>query len=123
MFALLTSATCTASLSPRRASVTLTCGCALTVDSEALYDEHDVYVVSVTNDRVVDARESIRANSRAGFLVLDHSKFSRSAHVRGGHITDATIVFCDREPPEEIQKMIARSSAELVLCSSCEAAQ
>lgn len=71
----------------------------------------------------VDARESIRDNSRAHFLVLDHSKFSRSAHVRGGHITDASIVFCDRAPPAEIQKMIARSSAELVLCPSREAAQ
>ena len=66
----------------------------------------------------VDARESIRDNSRAHFLVLDHSKFSRSAHVRGGHITDASIVFCDRAPPAEIQEMIVRSSAELVLCPS-----
>jgi DeoR family glycerol-3-phosphate regulon repressor len=71
----------------------------------------------------VDARESIRANSRTQFLVLDHSKFSRSAHVRGGHITEASVVFCDREPPDEIRRAIARSSAELVLCSPHEAVQ
>ena len=71
----------------------------------------------------VEARESIRANSRTQFLVLDASKFSRSAHVRGGHISDASVVFCDRCPPAEIVRMLERSAAELVLCTQQEFAQ
>lgn len=64
----------------------------------------------------VAARESIRANSREQFLVLDASKFSRAAHVRGGHVSDASAVFCDASPPVEILKALKGSAAEFVLC-------
>lgn len=65
----------------------------------------------------VSARQAILANCRQSFLVLDHSKFGRHAHVRGGWITDVTKVFVDQEPPEEIAAIIARSPAELVICN------
>ena len=65
----------------------------------------------------VRARELIRENSRATFLVLDHTKFDRAANVRGGHICDATKVFCDARPPEQIVKLLADSRSELVICS------
>ena len=64
----------------------------------------------------VRARKLIRENSRATFLVLDHTKFDRAANVRGGHICDATKVFCDMRPPEQIVKMLADSQSELVIC-------
>lgn len=64
----------------------------------------------------VQARQIIRQNSRAVFLVLDHSKFGRSAHVRGGHIHEASMVFCDRTPPPAICKMIQESGAQLIVC-------
>ncbi|TYC52113.1 DeoR/GlpR transcriptional regulator [Rhodobacterales bacterium] len=44
----------------------------------------------------VAARQSILANCRRSFLVLDHSKFGRSAHVRGGALGDVDAIFTDR---------------------------
>jgi len=38
----------------------------------------------------VRAGQMIRENSRSAFLVLDHSKFGRDAHVRGGKVDEAT---------------------------------
>ena len=65
----------------------------------------------------VNARQTILNNCRNSFLVLDHTKFSRLAHVRGGHIKDVSKIFCDKEPPESILKLIESSSAELVICN------
>jgi DeoR family transcriptional regulator, glycerol-3-phosphate regulon repressor len=64
----------------------------------------------------VRARQLVQENSRAVFLVLDHSKFGRSAHVRGGHINQASMVFCDRTPPAGICEMIHNSNARLIVC-------
>jgi len=64
----------------------------------------------------VRARQIIRENSRASFLVLDSTKFGRAAHVRGGQIGEATKVFCERRPPEEIISRLKQSGAELVIC-------
>ncbi|WP_305986964.1 DeoR/GlpR family DNA-binding transcription regulator [Roseibium sp. MMSF_3544] len=49
----------------------------------------------------VAARQSILANCRKSFLVLDHSKFGRSAHVRGGRLKDVDAIFTDRPIPAE----------------------
>jgi DeoR family glycerol-3-phosphate regulon repressor len=68
----------------------------------------------------VRARQLIRENSRATFLVLDRSKFDRNAYVRGGHITEATAVFCDVPPPQEIVEMLRKSGTELVICGGRE---
>ena len=65
----------------------------------------------------VQVREIIRRNCRRSFLVLDASKFGRAAHVRGGWIGDADVVFCDREPPPEISEVIRAAGHELVLCA------
>ena len=64
----------------------------------------------------VRARHLIRENSRANFLVLDRSKFDRNAYVRAGHITEATAVFCDSQPPRAIVEMLRESGTELVIC-------
>ncbi len=64
----------------------------------------------------VQARQIIRANSRSAFLVLDHTKFGRAAHVRGGRIDEATKVFCDHPPPPPIRALLAQSGTELILC-------
>lgn len=50
----------------------------------------------------VAARQSILANCRKSYLVLDHSKFGRSAHVRGGQLCEVGAVFTDRPLPEYI---------------------
>jgi len=64
----------------------------------------------------VRARQIICANSRSAYLVLDHTKFGRAAHVRGGRIDEATKVFCDRPPPADIQSLLAQSGTQLILC-------
>lgn len=64
----------------------------------------------------VEARQAILANCRQAFLVLDHSKFGRAAHVRGGHITDVSTVFCDAPPPETIRVILEDSGVNLVIC-------
>ncbi len=64
----------------------------------------------------VRARQLIRENSRSTFLVLDRSKFHRNAYVRGGHISEATKVFCDARPPQAIVDMLRESGTKLVIC-------
>ena len=64
----------------------------------------------------VRARQMIRENSRSAYLVLDHTKFGRAAHVRGGKIDEATKIFCDRTPPAAILAMLEHSGAQLIIC-------
>lgn len=64
----------------------------------------------------VRARQIIRENSRNAFLVLDHTKFGRAAHVRGGKIEKATRVFCDQTPPARIRDTLQQSGTQLVIC-------
>ena len=64
----------------------------------------------------VQARRLIRQNSRKTFLVLDYTKFTRAAHVRGGNIAEATKVFCEKRPPENIVEILEASGTELVIC-------
>ncbi|SDG22132.1 DeoR/GlpR family DNA-binding transcription regulator [Thalassobaculum litoreum] len=69
------------------------------------------------NRHEVQVRETIRRNARRSYLVLDASKFGRAAHVRGGWISDADVVFCDREPPAAIRSLIAVAGHDFVLCA------
>ncbi len=64
----------------------------------------------------VRARNLIRENSRETFLVLDHTKFERVAHVRGGSVGEATKVFCNARPPENILKILSASGTDLIVC-------
>ena len=59
---------------------------------------------------------TIHENSRETFLVLDQSKFTRTAHVRGGEIGEARKVFCDGVPPAPILEALERSGSEFVIC-------
>ncbi|MBO6757501.1 MAG: DeoR/GlpR transcriptional regulator [Roseibium sp.] len=54
----------------------------------------------------VAARQSILANCRQSFLVLDHTKFGRAAHVRGGHIRDVSAVFTDHPLPSALAALL-----------------
>jgi DeoR family glycerol-3-phosphate regulon repressor len=68
----------------------------------------------------VRARQIIRANSRASFLVIDSTKFDRTAHVRGGQIEEATKIFCERRPPEKIVTRLKKSGTDLVICGESD---
>lgn len=61
----------------------------------------DGSLLDFTEDEV-RVRQSIRRNSRQSLLVLDSTKFGRSAHVRGGSIEETSVVFCDKPPPAAI---------------------
>lgn len=67
------------------------------------------------SDDEVEARMAIRKNCRCAVLVLDHSKFGRPAHVRGGHITDADVVICDRTPPDPIVASLVAANRRLIV--------
>lgn len=64
----------------------------------------------------VRARRMIRENCRSAYLVLDHTKFGRAAHVRGGRIDEATKIFCDRTPPPGILARLEQSGTQLIVC-------
>jgi DeoR family glycerol-3-phosphate regulon repressor len=81
----------------------------------------DGSLLDFTEDEI-RAREVISQNCRTKVVVLDHTKFGRAAYVRGGHISDAVMVFCDVPPPAPIAEMIRDSGHELVIASDSEAA-
>ena len=72
------------------------------------------------NEDEVRARQLIHENSRTTMLVLDHSKFGRTAHVRGGQISQASKVFCDARPPDSIVEVLENSDSELLICGEEE---
>lgn len=65
----------------------------------------------------VHMRQSLAQHCRQRFLVLDHSKFGRSATVRGGHITEATAVFTDGPVPPGIAQQLKDAGIRLVVWS------
>ena len=62
----------------------------------------------------VAARQSILANCRQSFLVLDHSKFGRGAHVRGGHLQDVTAVFTNKAVPSRFAALLNACGTRIV---------
>ncbi len=66
------------------------------------------------HEEEVMARSSILANCRTSFLVMDHTKLNRPAHVRGGHISDVDYVFCDRALPKEIEEMTKDAGTKII---------
>jgi DeoR family transcriptional regulator, glycerol-3-phosphate regulon repressor len=69
------------------------------------------------NHDEIRMRTALVEHCRKSFLVLDASKFGRGATVRGGHITDASIVFTDRPVPESIAHMLQCAGVELVVAN------
>ncbi|MBE7636641.1 DeoR family transcriptional regulator [Sneathiella sp. P13V-1] len=66
------------------------------------------------HEEEVMARNSILENCRTSFLVMDHTKVNRPAHVRGGHITDVDYVFCDRALPANISRMLEEANTKVI---------
>ncbi len=63
----------------------------------------------------VRTREAIRRNCRRSLLVLDSSKFGRSAPVRGGWIHEADIVISDSRPSDTLAKTLIDKGCTLVV--------
>ncbi|ADZ69171.1 DeoR/GlpR family DNA-binding transcription regulator [Polymorphum gilvum] len=66
------------------------------------------------HEEEVAARQAILANCRQSILVLDHSKFGRAAHVRGGHISEVAQIVCDRQVPSALVVLLARTRTRIL---------
>lgn len=69
----------------------------------------------------VEARQAILANCRTAVLVADHSKFGRSATVRGGHLRDIDHFFTDIAPPQAVAATVAEAGVALHVAGAPEA--
>jgi DeoR family glycerol-3-phosphate regulon repressor len=65
----------------------------------------------------VRTRLAILNNCRSSMLVLDYTKFTRTAHVRGGFIGRVDQVFCEQRPPRHILDYLIDAQTELVICA------
>ena len=62
----------------------------------------------------VTMRTTLTQHCRQRFLVLDHSKFGRGGTVRGGNITEASVVFTDRPAPAAIADSLREAGVRLM---------
>lgn len=63
----------------------------------------------------VRATQTILAHARHVFLVADHTKFARRPMVKVGQLSDVHVLFTDREPPEEIARLLESAGVSCVL--------
>ncbi|WP_417695073.1 DeoR/GlpR family DNA-binding transcription regulator [Roseibium sp.] len=68
------------------------------------------------------ARESILANCRQSFLVLDATKFSRPAYVRAGHIRDVSHIITDHPLPDGVARGLHADKTTVVVADQKEGA-
>jgi DeoR family glycerol-3-phosphate regulon repressor len=68
------------------------------------------------DEEEVSARQAISRNCRQTYLTVDHTKFGRAAHVRGGELTDANVIFTDEPLPRWANKLLKKSTTEVVIC-------
>jgi DeoR family transcriptional regulator, glycerol-3-phosphate regulon repressor len=89
--------------------------------------DHAVMGVSAIDDdgslldfdtREVRAAQAIMANSRSVILVSDAMKFSRSAPVRIGHISQVDVFVTDRPPPEAIIELCKHKGVQIEVVES-----
>ncbi|MCY1705398.1 DeoR/GlpR family DNA-binding transcription regulator [Pannonibacter sp. SL95] len=73
------------------------------------------------HEEEVAARQAILANCRQSLLVLDHSKFGRAAHVRGGHISDVSHVVCDAPIPAGLDSMLQARGTKVLIGAAPDA--
>ena len=63
--------------------------------------------------REVQVAKTIIEQSRAVFLVADHSKFGRQPMVQLGHLRQIDALFTDRPPPKDMQPILAASDVKV----------
>lgn len=100
-------------------------------ETEAFFDRYQVDfglfgVAGVAEDGTlldfteseVASRLAIKRNCRCSVLLLDHTKFGRPAHVRGGHITEVDKVICDDLPPRPIADALALVGCDVIVAEA-----
>jgi DeoR family glycerol-3-phosphate regulon repressor len=65
--------------------------------------------------REVKVAQAIMEQSREVWLVADHSKFTRGAMVRLGHLNQIHRFFTDAPPPPPVRKVLEAANVELVV--------
>lgn len=70
------------------------------------------------NEDEVRMRSELARHCRRRFVVLDHSKFGRGATVKGGHLTEASIVFTDQALPPSIQALLDQARVQVVVADA-----
>jgi DeoR family glycerol-3-phosphate regulon repressor len=70
------------------------------------------------NQDEVSMRSELARHCRRRFVVLDHSKFGRGATVRGGHLTEASVVFTDRALPTPLQSILDAAAVRVVVADA-----
>ncbi|HEX7622426.1 MAG TPA: hypothetical protein VF400_02565, partial [Anaeromyxobacteraceae bacterium] len=65
--------------------------------------------------REVRVAQAIIAHARETWLVADHSKFSRGAMVRLGHLSQVSRFFTDAPVPGPVQKVLEQSRVQLLV--------
>ncbi len=68
--------------------------------------------------REVRVAKAIMSNARTVMLVSDAMKFTRSAPVRIGHLSDVNIFVTDRTPPEPIVELCRKSGVQLEIADA-----
>ncbi|WP_373236290.1 DeoR/GlpR family DNA-binding transcription regulator [Cohaesibacter celericrescens] len=63
----------------------------------------------------VGSRRAILKNCRTSYLVMDHSKFGRTADVRGGHLSDVDHIFCDQAIPQQFLDKLGLASVSVAV--------
>jgi DeoR/GlpR family transcriptional regulator of sugar metabolism len=64
----------------------------------------------------VSVAQAMMRNGRQVLLVADHTKFSRTATVAQGSLTDVSVLFTDSAPPAPVAGLLEQSGIEIVLC-------
>ncbi|MEZ5715508.1 MAG: DeoR/GlpR family DNA-binding transcription regulator [Paracoccaceae bacterium] len=67
------------------------------------------------SEEEVAVRLAILRNCRRSILLLDHSKFGRGAHVRGGRLSDPDCIITDAPLPEAHRAELAERAVEVVI--------
>ena len=70
--------------------------------------------------REVRAAQAIISNSRSVILVADNMKFTRSAPVRIGHVSDVDIFVTDAAPPEAVSEICRNSGVRLEITGAVQ---
>jgi DeoR family transcriptional regulator, glycerol-3-phosphate regulon repressor len=70
------------------------------------------------NQDEVRMRCELARHCRRRFIVLDHSKFGRGATVRGGHLTEASVVFTDQALPPHLQSLLDAAGVQAIVAGA-----
>jgi DeoR family glycerol-3-phosphate regulon repressor len=70
--------------------------------------------------REVRVAKAIMQNARTVMLVSDAMKFTRTAPVRIGHLSDVDIFVTDRAPPEPVAELCKHSGVRLEIADGTD---